>query len=44
MATHILVEDILDEMMSQISYIKLNTYLNLRKQKWKRFLFVDFWV
>ena len=33
MATHILVQDILDEMITQISYIKLNTYIKLGKDK-----------
>ena len=33
MATHILVEDILDEMIDQISYIKLNTYLKMSSKE-----------
>jgi len=33
MATHILVEDILDEMINQVSYIKLDSYLKLLKQR-----------
>ena len=33
MATHILVEDILDEMINQVSYIKLNTYIKLSKNR-----------
>ena len=30
MPNHILVEDIIDEMMESVSYIKLNSYLKVK--------------
>lgn len=33
MLEYVLVEDIFDEMMQNISYIKLNSYLKERKNK-----------
>lgn len=32
MPNHILFEDIIDDMLDNISYIKLNTYVNLGKK------------
>ena len=33
MPDHILLDDIIDDMINNISYIKLNSYLNLDKDK-----------
>lgn len=35
----ILMEDVIDEMIDNISYIKLNTYIKLQKEDWVFFLF-----
>lgn len=33
MPDHILLDDIIDDMIDEISYIKLNSYLNLNDEK-----------
>lgn len=33
MPNHILIEDIIDEMIENIEYIKLNTYINTEDNK-----------
>ena len=33
MPDHILLDDIIDDMLEEISYIKLNSYLNLDEEK-----------
>ena len=34
MPDHILLDDIIDDMIEDISYIKLNSYLNLDEDNW----------
>lgn len=34
MPDHILLDDIIDDMIDDISYIRLNSYLNLDKDNW----------
>ena len=34
MPDHILLDDIIDDMLDDISYIKLNSYLNLDEDNW----------
>lgn len=33
MPDYILLDDIIDEMLDNISYVKLNSYLNIKKEK-----------
>ena len=39
MPDHILLDDIIDDMIEDISYIKLNSYLNLEEDNWFIFFF-----
>lgn len=39
MPDYILFEDIIDDMIDNVSYIKLNSYLNLEEDNWFIFLF-----
>ena len=36
MPNKIIIEDIIDEMLDNINYIKLNTYIELKKKKKNR--------
>ena len=40
MPDHILLDDIIDDMIDNISYIKLNSYLNLDEDNWFILFFV----
>ena len=40
MPDYILLEDIIDDMIDNVSYIKLNSYLNLEEDNWFITLFL----
>ena len=40
MPDYILLDDVVDEMLDNISFVKLNTYLNMDEDDWFLILFI----